>query len=324
MDHTAKQWLCFLAALLCLGGVFASGREDADATKLYQRGMKLLGDGDTEEALERFNAVAKRYRGSEACALALWEVYRIQEHLDNPEAAFEALNRLATEQPGHFEKAQATQLKLVRRCLSSDPKSKRSLEVNKTPEALLPETLLAMLDAIVKSGPRSEAGIEAQFLRGLVQDRADQKRQAIASYEEFAENFPQHELADDAAFQVADIPYRLWKQMRGDSPHQREAAAVGLSWFLARYTESDKAAQARAYLAEVKVAERRELLSLARFYESRSKPDAAAIYYRQLGERFPEFVAADEALAAKVRDSVAPDKTSTLTSGAEDLQVGPR
>ncbi len=323
MDQTAKQWIFFFAALLSWGGVFAQGNDEANAIRLYQRGMKQLGDGEAEEALERFNTVAKRYRGSHACALALWEIYRIQEHLDNPEAAFEALNRLATEQPGHFEKAQSMQLKLVRRWVGNDPKYKRSLEVKKAPETILPETLLAMLNAIVKSGPRSEAGIEAQFLRGLVHDRANQKREAIASYEDFAENFPTHELADDAAFQVADIPYRQWRQMRGDSPHQREAAAVGLSWFLARYTQSDKAAQARAYLAEVQVAERRELLSLARFYESRSKQEAAAVYYRQLGEKFPEFVTTDETLAAKVRGSMN-GASNNHPTGGEDLQVGPR
>jgi outer membrane protein assembly factor BamD len=324
MSRKAKQFLSLLAALHCCGGVFAQGTEEADAIRLYQRGMKLLGDGDTEESLERFNSVAKRYRGSQACAMALWEIYRIQETLGNDEAAFEALNRLATEQPGHFEKAQAAQLKLVRRLLGSDPKSKRSLEFKNTPKAVLPEILLAMLNAIVKSGHQSEAGIEAQFLRGLVHDRADQKQQAIASYEDFTENFPNHELADDAAFQVADIPYRQWKQMRGGSPRQREAAAVGLSWFLARYTESDKAAQARANLAEVHVAERRELLGLARFYESRSKQAAADVYYRQLGEKFPEFVTADETLATKVRASVATAKPTALTSGPEDRKVKPQ
>lgn len=131
MDQTAKQWIFFFAALLSWGGVFAQGNDEANAIRLYQRGMKQLGDGEAEEALERFNTVAKRYRGSHACALALWEIYRIQEHLDNPEAAFEALNRLATEQPGHFEKAQSMQLKLVRRWVGNDPKYKRSLEVKK-------------------------------------------------------------------------------------------------------------------------------------------------------------------------------------------------
>lgn len=71
------------------------------------------------------------------------------------------------------------------------------------------------------------------------------------------------------------------------------------------------------------MAERRELLSLARFYESRSKQEAAAVYYRQLGEKFPEFVTTDETLAAKVRGSMN-GASNNHTTGGEDLQVGPR
>lgn len=324
MSPAARFSLLLTAVLLCMDGVRLPGADTDEARLLYQRGMKLLGEGQPEEALERFNTLAKRHRGTEPCAPALWEIYRIQEHLGNDEAAFEALNRLATEQPGHFEKAQDAQLKLVRRLMGSTQDARRSLEVKKTPPAALPETLLAMLQAIIKSGPRSETGIQAQFLRGLVHDRAGEKREAVACYEEFAESFPTHELADDAAFQVADIPCREWRRMRGGSPHQREAAAVGLAWFLARFPESDKAAQARAQLAEVRTSERRELASLARFYESRGKEKAAAVYYRQLGERFPEHVAADEALAAKVRASLGTTEPDDLTSDAADLQVGPR
>ena len=84
--------------------------EDENAVRLYQRGMKLIAEGEPEEALERFITLASRYRRSETCAQALWEVYRIQQFLEDDAAAFEALNRLATEQPGHFEKAHAAQL----------------------------------------------------------------------------------------------------------------------------------------------------------------------------------------------------------------------
>jgi outer membrane assembly lipoprotein YfiO len=312
MSQRTKITFLLIAALVIMGGDSISAADDADAMRLYQRGITLLAEGEPEEALERFNTIAKRHRGSTVCAQALWEIYRIQEHLGNDEGAFEALNRLTTEQPGHFEKAQETQLKLVRRLIGKHHEARPTLEEKKRPPtAAQPEILLAMLKAIIKSGPRSEAGIQAQFLCGLVHDRAGQKREAVATYEDFAEDFPQHELADDAAYQVADIPYRQWRLMRGDSPHQREAAAVGLAWFLARFPESDKAAQARACLAEVRAAERRELVALARFYDQKGKPKAAAVYYQQLGEKFPDEVAADEALAARVRAALSTQDSAT-------------
>lgn len=278
----------------------ASAAEDENAVRLYERGMKLIAEGDAEEALERFNTIAAKYRRSETCALALWEIYRIQEYLGEDMAAFEALNRLATEQPGHFEKAHESQLRLAMRLLGRGPDARRTLVKETARTKIDAEVLIEMLRVVIKNGPQSETGIQAHYYLALALEKDGQKREAIAVHEDFAENYSRHELADDAGYQCAYIAYKDWKTMRGDSPHQREAAAVTLSWFLARFPESDKGAQARACLTDVRLAERRELMSLARYYEGRGNTKAADIYYRQLGEKFPELVTADDELRGRI------------------------
>jgi outer membrane protein assembly factor BamD (BamD/ComL family) len=306
-----------LLGLLCivLMAAMAGAAEDENAVRLYERGMKLIAEGDPEEALERFNTIAGKYRRSETCAQALWEIYRIQEHLGEDMAAFEALNRLATEQPGHFEKAHESQLRLAMRLLGRGTDARRTLVKEPARTKLDPEVLIEMLRVVIKNGPQSETGIQAHYYLALALEKDGQKREAIAAHEDFAENYPRHELADDAGYQCAYIAYKDWKAMRGDSPHQREAAAVTLSWFLARFPESDKGAQARACLTDVRLAERRELMSLARYYEGRGNTKAADIYYRQLGEKFPELVTTDDELRGRIvraastaGDRVGPEK----------------
>lgn len=277
----------------------SSAAEDELAVKLYQRGMKLITDGEPEEALERFNAVATKYRRSETCAQALWEIYRIQEHFGNDSAAFEALNRLATEQPGHFEKAHEGQLRVALRLLGHGKDARRSLAVERPSGRVDPEVLVEMFRVVIKNGPQSEIGIQAHHYLALTLEKTGEIREAIAMHEDFAENFPKHELADDAAYQCAYIAYKDWKAMRGDSPHQREAAAVSLAWFIARFPESDKGAQARACLGEVRLAERRELMSLARYYEGRGNTKAADVYYRQLEEKFPDMEVTEKAIPVR-------------------------
>jgi outer membrane protein assembly factor BamD (BamD/ComL family) len=278
--------LGLFAFLLTTTAIMAA--EDENAVRLYQRGMKLITEGEHEEALERFNTIATKYRRSETCALALWEIYRLQEHLGEDPAAFEALNRLATEQPGHFAKAHEGQLRLALRLMGRGPEARRTLEPVRPSQKVDPEVLAEMLRVIVKNGPQSEIGIQAHYYLALTLEKAGEKREAIAMHEDFAENFPRHELADDSAYQCAYIAYKDWKTMRGDSPHQREAAAVSLAWFIARFPESDKGAQARACLGEVRLAERRELMSLARYYEGRGNMKAAEVYYQQLATKFPD------------------------------------
>ena len=283
---------CFSAPLLAI--------EDEVAVRLYQRGMRLIAESDLEEALERFNTIAVKYRRSETCAMSLWEIYRIQEHLGNDEGAFEALNRLIIEQPGHFEKAHAAQFQLVKRLLGSGTNARRTLEVQRPSHAPSPEILVAMLQTVIKNGPQTEEGIQAHYFLGLAQERAGEKKEAIATHEDFAEAYPKHELADDAAYQAAYISFKEWKSMRGDSPLQRDAAALSLAWFIARFPQSDKVSQSRSCLAEVKLAEQRELISLAKYYESRGKAKAAATYYQQLALKFPELMETEGELKNKM------------------------
>ena len=290
----------FLGLLFFGVGLTLHGVEDETAVKLYQRGMKLIADGEVEEALDRFTTIANKYRRSETCGAALWELYRIQEYLGDAEAAFEALNRLVTEQPGHFAKAHIAQFQLTKRLLGTGKNERRTLEVQRSSKSLPPEVLVAMLQNVIKNGPQSEEGIQAHYYLALAQEKAGDKKEAILTHEDFAENYPKHELADDAGYQVAYIAYKDWKAMRGDSPHQRNATAVSLAWFLARYPESDKAALARSCLVEVRTAEQRELMSLASYYEQRGDIQAAAVYYQQLALKFPQLMKQEGELKEKI------------------------
>lgn len=288
--------LClFMTTGLCLA------LDDDQARQIYSRAQKLISQGDPEEALDRLLTLIKKHPHTDWSAMALWEAYRIYILLESPEPAFEVLNRLVIEQPGHFEKAHAAQLQLVQRLLGSGKDARRTLEPVKKKNIVPPEIIIEMLQIVIKNGPQSEVGIQAHYYLAIAQEKAGENAIAIAAHEDFAETYPKHELADDAGYQSAYIAYKSWKGMRSTGPHQREHAAMALTWFLTRFPESDKSAQARSCLAEVRESELREILGLARYYEAKSNTKAALIYYNQLAEEFPEVLARDEALQAKMR-----------------------
>jgi outer membrane protein assembly factor BamD len=287
--------LCFVLLGLNLGKTQAA--DDGETVrKLYQKAQRLVAEGDSEEALDRFLTLSQKYPQSEWAPASLWEVYRISVHLGDDEAAFEALNRLIIGQPGHFEKAHSAQLQLVKRLLGGGKETRRSLEPVRKSQTTPPEIIQEMLKTIIKNGPQSEVGIQAHYYLGIALEKSGEFKEAIAMHEDFAETYPQHELADDAGYQVGYIAYKQWKTMRSTGPHQRENAAIYLAWFIAKFPESDKVAQARSCLSEVRSSELRELMSLARFYESRGNEKAAAIYHEQIASRFPEAVIADKDL----------------------------
>ena len=305
-------------ALCCIA--FGSALAEDDGRKYYERAQRLIAGGESEEALGRLQTITKRFPQTEWSALALWDIYRIFEHLGDPEAAFAALDALIAAQPGHFAKAHEAQLLMVQRLLGAGKDQRRSLERREPVAKLDPEILAAMLRRIIRNGPESEVGIQANYYLAVALERVGETDASIQAHEDFAEAHPQHELADDAGYQAAYIAYKRWKLMRSTGPKQREHAAVALAWFMARFPQSDKVAQARTCLSDVRQAELRELQTLARYYTGRDNPEAARIYYAQLIDKFPDAIASNARLRAEIEAAVG---ALRITPAADTPPQGP-
>lgn len=307
-----------LLGLLLLASLVAAAEVEDPAQRRLQEARRVLERDGPEVAAERLQALARRYPGSEAAGTALWELFRLHEAAGRQRAAFDALDGLVTRQPGHFARAHAQQLLLVRRLLGAGERRATIAQSGRAAPVAADE-LVAMLARIVLNGPHAETGIQARYLLGLALERAGRTDEARAQYEEFTELHAGHELADDAGFQAASIVYQKWRSMQGGSPRDRERAAVLMSWFLNRFPESDKGAQARACQAELQLAEQRELTALARYYEQRGDDRAAAVYYRQLAVKFPGLAMEGSPLRERIAGALKP-QLDGVTDAAE---VGP-
>lgn len=292
--------------VLVLGmDVLVAADQDAEtALLLKNRAYQSLLKGDHEDALRRYQTLAKLYPRTDWAADAWWQIARLENHLDDKQAAFDALQVLITSHAEHYEKAHAEQLGLVRSMMDADEQRerRRGLEPqrSKALNEAEQEMLAGMLQTIIRNGPQSDVARRAHFDFALMLERAGKLPQALLMHEEFVDNHPGHELADDAACQAAYIRYKEWKSMKSASPRQATAARDALAWFVSRYPQSERAALARACLAELRASEQKQLESLARYYEGLGKPQAASVYWRELALKFPETAAADKTPNEKV------------------------
>lgn len=297
-----------LPLVLALAVTSVPAGEVEEAQLLVSRARQSFIEGRHDDALRRYRAIAKLHPRSDVAAEALWQIAKLENHLGDPQAAFDALQTLITSHAGHFEKAHAEQLGLARAIM--DVGERRELRQDLEPSrvkaltASEQEMLAGMLQTIIRNGPQSEVARRAHFDFALMLERAGKLPEALLMHEEFLDAHGSHELADDAACQAAYIRYKEWKSMKSASPRQRDAARDTLAWFLSRYPNSERAALARNCLAEVRLSERRELEALASYYESRGKPDAAAVYWRELAVKFPELALSGSPLRRKVVDAV--------------------
>lgn len=296
----ALAFFC-LAALSAPAAVITREQElENRARRLFESAQKEALRGRPEEALRKFEAVVKAYGRSSVAAQAQWEVVRLNEAFADHTAAFDAMQLLIDHYPGHFEKALRRQFEIALRQLARYDHMQRLPEARKPRDLPDKEQVSAMLRIVIENGPHAEYVAEASYHLAVALEMEGKVPQAAMHHEEFLERFPDHPLADDSAYQVAYIFYKRWLAMKGGAPASRERAALAMRWFLARYAESDKAAQARACLDEIRHAERVELTSLAAYYEKRGDERASAVYYRELASKFPELAPEGSALRERV------------------------
>ncbi len=311
--------LCFLLAV-----VTARAIDDAEtAQQLLKRAQKSLVEGEHEDALRRYQTIAKLYPRTDWAQAAWWQIARLQNHLGDPQAAFDALQVLIVAHVGQFEKAHAEQLGLARTIMNASQQRERLQGLEPRRPKSLNESeqdmLAGMLQTIIRNGPHTETARQAHFEFALMLERAGKLPQALLMHEEFLETHMDHELADDAACQAAYIRYKQWKTMKSAAPRQRDAARDAMVWFLSRYPHSERAALARTCLAELRHSEHKELETLARYYEGRGKLEAAALYWRELAVKFPDLATAESPLREKIVKAV-----QSTASPAPEQTVGPR
>jgi outer membrane protein assembly factor BamD (BamD/ComL family) len=261
---------------------------ESRARRLYDKAMKDTLNGDSESALSRFEAVVKAYPKTVVAVEAQWEVVRLNEFFSDYVAAFDALQLLIDHYPGNFERALRKQFEIALRQLVRYDQMLRLPDATRPKDLPAKEQVSAMLRIVIENGPYAENVAEASYYLGVALEKEGKIPQAAMQHEDFMERFPKHPLADDSAYQVAYILYKAWMKMKGGAPTNRERAEMAMRWFLARYPESDKAAQARGCLDEVRHAERADLLKLSEFYLKRGDERASAVYQRELASRFPE------------------------------------
>jgi outer membrane protein assembly factor BamD (BamD/ComL family) len=265
--------------------------QEKRAAELYAKAQRFALRGAPGNAVETLESLVRNYPRSRWSGAAQWEIARLYADNHQDADAFDAAQLLVDHFPDYFEAALDLQFRLAKKVLV------RYEDIERHPDALKPKQLVKkttvsdMLRIIIRNGPHWERVAEAHYLLGVALEKEGKPEEARKQHESFAENHKGHELVDDAAYQIAYIDYKAWKRMRSDAPQAREKAETSLIYFLVRFPESSKAAQANGSLIEIRNAELRELQRLAEFYDKQGKDKAAAIYYLTLVRRFPETMA---------------------------------
>lgn len=154
----------------------------------------------------------------------------------------------------------------------------------------VPQTLdrtAEMYEKIVKNGPYSEVGPQAQMSIGAAREKQRDYPEAVKAYERAADRYSDREKVASEALYRAGLAY-LKEAKTADYDQTVASKAIGtFSDFNTLYPDDQRVADAKARIEILRNEQARGAYVTAKFYEKRKKWEAAKIYYNDALNKDP-------------------------------------
>ncbi len=295
MSFRSVVWLAALLWFTC----GAQGASVIDpATDLFQRAERNLLEGKQEAAIDKLRVIVRSYEKSPFAPRAQLLIAELFSRNREFSTAFEAAQHLINHFPASdlFSEALEIQFTVAERV--AEEYRRRRLKNDKSMQGL-PDREVAsqMFRIILANGPFSGVAPRAQYRLAIALDEEGQNMEATQEFNRFVENFGDHSLADDAAFQVAFIDYRLCRQNNRERGSQ-ERARIAFDYFMVKFPQSEKMPEARYLSGLLQGWESERLLGAGDFYKRTGQKEPALKSYNDALRQAPGSAQADAAQKA--------------------------
>lgn len=265
-------------------------KEDTPSEQLG-RADHLWQAGKTKQARRAYRALIKRWPTSLEAPAALYREAVILQQQGKLRRAFQTFQDLIERHTGRFPYDAVLQRQFD---IAVAYMNDRVGDFLFLPGFSSPERALDMLEQIVENGRRSPHAPEAQFLIGRIHESVKDYDLAVVAYLETSLLYPSSPFAEKAAFGRA----RCLVALSDQSPYDQklaEEAWYALTVFNTTYPRSEYADKAGELGRRIYERRAEALFEIARYYDSRERPDAAIAEYQSVIERFPNSPLADRA-----------------------------
>jgi outer membrane protein assembly factor BamD len=337
--------ILFVSILICVGltvpvraaVVFKPGEKthyktpgedemSGSAQQLFERAQAAERKGDLGGAIKAYRVIVKRYPHDTLAAGSCFRLARVQEQAHKYLSAAESYSVVCEKyaKSEHFEDSVEGMFRIGEMYLTG------------TKTKLLGITIKSGMDeaagifsVIIRTAPYGKYTARAQFDLGRAREKQGRNEAAIAAYQSVVEKFPDDPIAVDAQYQIGYI----WSQASVSGTYDPAAAnnsKVAFEDFLARYPNSEKAAQAKQNLKRMEHKQTNTAYDIARFYDKQKQYRAAAIYYNEVIRQQPGSTEGEKAkkriseLRAKVGDAKLQSPAVTAAAASKQKSRKPQ
>lgn len=146
---------------------------------------------------------------------------------------------------------------------------------------------LDIYDEIIAALPCHELAVRALFSKGELQWTEGNYRESVDAFRMITKRFPKHELAPESYLMIMGV-YLEQSRYEFQNPDILAFAQINLRKFQQEFPREERIASAEECLLAIKEIYAKGLFDTGAFYEKICKPVAAAIYYQNAANLFPE------------------------------------
>ena len=277
-----------------------------DAAELFEIGQKAEKEGNLNRAIGAYKTLVHRYPKDALAAGAAFRGAVLYEQTHQYLEAAGTYRTVVVSYPTspHFNEAIEGQFRVGEMYLAG-----KKLKLLGIPFATSMDRAVDIFAAVIRTAPYGKYTARAQFDIGLAREKQGANDAAIQAYQAVIDKFPNDPVAADAQYQIGYVWFRSAKGGTRDIAATINARTA-FQDFLFRYPNSEKAAQARANLAQLEHRATSSSYDVARFYDKQKDYRAAVIYYNEVIRQQPGSAESEKAkkrieeLRKKVGDKV--------------------
>ena len=254
-------------------------RREGEAQELRAKAAAAEARGDAAKAAKLYLESAKEFPLVAGAADASFKAGELYESVGKAQKAFDAYQEFITgfKADKRFQTALDRQFALATACKDGQFSGKLlglSTGVSRS-------DTIAMFETIAGNAPRGRMAGKARIAVAELHQKAGDVAKAVASYQKVVDEMPGTPEASDAQFRIGQTYQAKAEQKSKDRTTATDAREAYEDYLLMNPSGS-MAKDARGRIDSLSDKEAKETFEIAKFYERTGKPQAAAIYYREV------------------------------------------
>ena len=277
-----------LLGWLIAAAAFAAFATDSEASKLYDEGQKLYGDGAYYDAGKVFAEAEKRADSNVIKANSLLAQVGAWRMCELYYREFKAIEKLLTLYPEYAEFGPMVDREFELGELYAQGKREPAFWALRFIPWLVDEDHAEeIFKRALDRAPFAKFGAKAHLRLAYIYDNAGRVKESIDQLRQIVRDYPHCEQHKYAMLALAEGLLELSRRGDGDGTYIREAAEV-LARFRERYPEAEEEDWVRRKLLESKDIQAQRIYDMAEFYRKSGRKEAAERYFAKVVSEYPE------------------------------------